>query len=71
MSDLHIIIGFDQSRDLWVAAVMRGFEIMTLGFEETQEEAREWGKKAMEARGWEGDNRDPPDIFERAWQEDK
>jgi hypothetical protein len=31
----------------------------------------EWARKAVKARGWEGENRDPPDIFERAWQEDK
>jgi hypothetical protein len=68
MSDLRIFIGYVYEKDLWIAAVMRGFEIMTLGFEETQEKAREWGKKAIEARAWEGENKDPPDYYERKKQ---
>jgi hypothetical protein len=54
-----------------MAAITRGNEVMTVGYESTKEEAMEWARKAVKARGWEGENRDPPDIFERAWQEDK
>jgi hypothetical protein len=71
MSDLQIVIGRDYQKDLWMAAIMRGDEVMTVGYESTKEEAMEWARKAVKARGWEGENRDPPDIFERAWQEDK
>ena len=71
MSDLQIVIGRDYTRELWMAAIMRGNNVMTVGYEPTKEEAMEWARKAVKARGWEGDNRDPPDIFERAWQEDK
>jgi len=71
MSDLQIVIGLDYTRELWMAAIMRGNNVMTVGYEPTKEEAMEWARKAVQARGWEGDNRDPPDIFERAWQEDK
>jgi len=71
MSDLQIVIGRDYQKDLWMAAIMRGDEVMTVGYERTKEEAMEWARKAVQARGWEGENRDPPDIFERPWQEDK
>ena len=71
MSDLQIVIGRDYTRELWMAAIMRGNNVMTVGYEPTKEEAMEWARKAVQARGWEGDNRDPPDLFERAWQEDK
>jgi hypothetical protein len=71
MSDLQIVIGRDYQKDLWMAAIMRGDEVMTVGYERTKEEAMEWARKAVKARGWEGENRDPPDIFERPWQEDK
>jgi len=71
MSDLQIVIGRDYTRELWMAAIMRGNNVMTVGDEPTKEEAMEWARKAVKARGWEGENRDPPDIFERAWQEDK
>ena len=71
MSDLQIVIGRDYTRELWMAAIMRGNEVMTVGYEPTKEEAMAWARKAVKARGWEGDNRDPPDLFERAWQEDK
>jgi hypothetical protein len=71
MSDLQIVIGRDYTRELWMAAITRGNDVMTVGYESTKEEAMEWARKAVKARGWEGDNRDPPDIFERAWQEDK
>lgn len=66
MSDLQIIIGRDYKKELWMAAIMRGNEVMTIGYEPTQEEATEWARKAVQARGWEGENRDPPDIYERA-----
>ena len=65
MSDLHIIVGRDYTRDLWMALVMRGNDVMTVGYEATKEEAMEWGRKAVAARGWEGENRDPPDLYER------
>ncbi len=71
MSYLQIVIGRDYTRELWMAAITRGNEVMTVGYESTKEEAMEWARKAVKARGWEGENRDPPDIFERAWQEDK
>lgn len=66
MSDLHIVVGRDYQRELWMAAIMRGNEVMTVGYEATKEEAMEWGRKAVAARGWEGENRDPPDLYERA-----
>ena len=70
MSDVHIVVGMDYTRELWMAAIMRGNEIMTVGYEPTKEEAMEWGRKAVQARGWEGENRDPPDYYERAaWGE--
>jgi hypothetical protein len=53
-----------------MALVMRGNDVMTVGYEATKEEAMEWGRKAVAARGWEGENRDPPDLYEReAWGE--
>jgi len=70
MSDLQIVIGRDYTGELWMAAIMRGDEVMTVGYEATKEEAMEWGRKAVAARGWEGENRDPPDLYEReAWGE--
>lgn len=70
MSDLQIVIGRDYTRELWIALIMRGHDVMTVGYEATKEEAMEWGRKAVAARGWEGENRDPPDLYEReAWGE--
>jgi len=70
MSDLQIVIGRDYTRELWMALIMRGHDVMTVGYEATKEEAMEWGRKAVAARGWEGENRDPPDLYEReAWGE--
>jgi len=70
MSNLQIVIGRDYTRELWMALIMRGHDVMTVGYEATKEEAMEWGRKAVAARGWEGENRDPPDLYEReAWGE--
>ncbi len=66
MSDLQIVVGFDPARDLWMAAVLRGNEILTIGYEPTQDKAAEWGAKAMEARAWEKGGDDPPDVYARA-----
>lgn len=66
MSDLQIVVGFDPARDLWMAAVLRGNEILTIGYEPTQDKAAEWGDKAAQAQAWEGENEDPPDVYARA-----
>ena len=66
MSDLQIVIGRDYQKDLWMAAIMRGNEVMTVGYEPTKEEAMEWARKAVKARGWEKGGDDPPDVYARA-----
>jgi hypothetical protein len=71
MSDLKIVVGFDPARDLWMAAVLRGNEILTIGYEPTQDKAAEWGVKAMKARAWEKGVDDPPDVYARAEQGEK
>jgi hypothetical protein len=68
MSDLQIVIGRDYTRELWMAAITRGNEVMTVGYEPTKEEAMEWARKAVKARAWEGENKDPPDYYERKKQ---
>jgi hypothetical protein len=70
MSDLQIVIGRDYTRELWMAAIMRGNEVMTVGYESTKEEAMEWARKAVKARAWEKGVDDPPDVYARAaWGE--
>jgi len=66
MSDLQIVIGRDYTRELWMAAIMRGNEVMTVGYESTKEEAMEWARKAVKARAWEKGVDDPPDVYARA-----
>jgi hypothetical protein len=63
MSELRVLVAFDSSRDLWLAAVVRENEILTLGFEPTEREAAEWGVKAMKVRAWEKGIDDPPDVY--------
>lgn len=71
MSDLHVIVSFYDRKNIWLAAVMRGNEVMTFGFEATEAKAAEWGAKAMRARAWEKGDDDPPDIYGRANQGEK
>jgi len=66
MSDLKIFAAFDPDRDLWLAVILQGNEVKTLGYEPTQAEAAEWGRKAIQARAWESENDDPPDFYARA-----
>jgi hypothetical protein len=69
MSELRVVTGrASDLSGLWIAAVLLDNTVMTIGYEETQEEALAWGKKAMEARAWEGENKDPPDYYERKKQ---
>jgi hypothetical protein len=64
MSELRVVTGrASDLSGLWIAAVL-----LDSGYEETQEEALAWGQKAMEARAWEGENKDPPDYYERKKQ---
>ena len=65
MSDLQIVIGRDYTRELWMVAITRGNEIMTVGYESTKEEAVEWARKAVKARAWEKGVDDPPDVYAR------
>ena len=69
MSDLRVVTGrASDLSGLWIAAVLLDNTVMTIGYEETQEEALAWGQKAIEARAWEGENKDPPDYYERKKQ---
>ena len=66
MSDLQIVIGRDYTRELWMVAITRGNEVMTVGYESTKEEAMDWARKAVKARAWEKGVDDPPDVYARA-----
>jgi hypothetical protein len=63
--NLTVVVSYDIKRRLWLAAVMEGNTVLTLGYETTEAEAQAWGEKAKERRAWEVGNDDPPDFYDR------
>jgi hypothetical protein len=55
--NLTVVVSYDIKRRLWLAAVMEGNTVLTLGYETTEAEARAWGEKAKERRAWGGRGR--------------
>jgi hypothetical protein len=63
--NLTVVVSYDIKRKLWLAAVMEGNTVLTIGYEATEVEAQAWGEKAKECQAWEAGNDDPPDIYDR------
>ncbi len=63
--NLTVVVSYDIKRKLWLAAVMEGNTVLTLGYEATEAEAQAWGERVKYLRVWWGVNDDPPDFYDR------